>query len=133
MKPDTLDVVPPRPVRTAKAKFSEVVAVCTKCAKRQGLPKRAIRDRLKAGLKDARPRVRLRIVETGCLGPCPKRLVAVATGASVAAGRILLIDPAAPAAETLGVLLPQRTRQASRARDPESADDGDRGSGEGGR
>ncbi|MCJ2104301.1 hypothetical protein MKK70_02650 [Methylobacterium sp. E-041] len=124
MKTDPADVAPARPVRTAKAKFSEVVAVCTKCAKRQGLPKRAIRDRVKAGLKQARPGAKLRIVETGCLGPCPKRLVAVATGASVAGGRILLIDPAAPAAEIAAQLLPCR-RPAAPSHDPEAGDDRD--------
>ena len=108
MKPDPADRTTPRTVRTAKAKFSEVVAVCAKCAKRQGLSKRAIRDRVKAGLKQSGSGVKLRVVETGCLGPCPKRLVAVATGVSVAAGRILLIDPTAPPDAVVALLLPPR-------------------------
>ncbi|WP_375454641.1 hypothetical protein [uncultured Methylobacterium sp.] len=81
------------------------MATCNRCAKRRGLPKRALRDLLKAEMKRSRPRVRLRIVATGCLGPCPRRLIAVATGASLAGGRVLLIDPAAPPAETLAALL----------------------------
>lgn len=108
MKRDPSDAVPALSVRTAKAKFGAIVAICTKCAKRQGLSKRALRDRLKAETKRSRPGVTLRIVETGCLGPCPKRLIAVATGASVAGGRILLIDPEAPAAETLAAVLSAR-------------------------
>lgn len=96
---------PPPPVRTAKTKLRAVVATCSRCAKRRGLPKRALRDLLKAEMKRSRPRVRLRIVATGCLGPCPRRLIAVATGASLAGGRVLLIDPAAPASETLAALL----------------------------
>ena len=117
MQPSTKPVDGPglaaaRPVRTAKAKVCEVVLVCTKCGKRcakgRGLPKGALRDRLKAEIKQSRPKPKLRIVETGCLGPCPKRLIAVATGASVAKGRVLLIDPEAPAAEILAALLPDR-------------------------
>lgn len=84
-------------VRTAKATFAEIVLVCRKCARRQGLTKGQARALVKAccrgprgeGRKGAKPR----IVESGCLGPCPKRMLAVATGASVAAGRVLLLDP----------------------------------------
>jgi hypothetical protein len=95
----------------AKTKFTEVVAVCGKCAKRQGLRPRAVRALLKrAGkqaAKDGRTgsRTKLCIVESGCLGPCPKRAVAVATGASVAAGRVVLIDPAASPEEALAAVL----------------------------
>ncbi|GJD45208.1 hypothetical protein AFCDBAGC_3079 [Methylobacterium cerastii] len=117
MKPDPADRTPPPTVRTAKAKFSEVVAVCTKCAKRQGLSKRAIRDRVKAGLKQGGSGAKLRVVETGCLGPCPKRLVAVATGASVAAGRILLIDPTASPDAIVALLLPPRANLGQDERD----------------
>ena len=117
MKPDPADRTPSRAVRTAKAKFSEVVAVCAKCAKRQGLPKRAIRDRVKAGLKQARPGTKLRVVETGCLGPCPKRALAVATGSSVAAGRILLIDPASSPEAIVALLLPPRASAGGDDRD----------------
>ncbi len=90
-------------VRTAKAKFAEVVLVCRKCAKRQGLTKGQARALAKAGYaagdRATRPRAegkkapKPRIVESGCLGPCPKRMLAIATGASVAAGQVLLVDP----------------------------------------
>jgi hypothetical protein len=107
--------------RSAKTKLTEVVAVCAKCAKRQGLRPRAIRALLKKAVKEAgdeavpeaanggraHRRTKLRVVETGCLGPCPKRAVAIATGASVAAGRVVLLDPAArPAAALAAVLHP---------------------------
>lgn len=91
-------------VRTAKAKFAEVVLVCRKCARRQGLAKGQARALAKAGFRAAHPGTagtkapKPRIVESGCLGPCPKRMLAVATGASVAAGRVLLVDPRDPAA-----------------------------------
>ncbi|GJD89248.1 hypothetical protein BHAOGJBA_2774 [Methylobacterium hispanicum] len=93
-------------VRTAKAKFAEVVLVCRKCARRQGLTKRQARALARAGYEagyeagrraaragTGRKGRKPRIVESGCLGPCPKRMLAIATGASVAAGRVLLVDP----------------------------------------
>uniref|UniRef100_UPI0005B279E9 hypothetical protein n=1 Tax=Methylobacterium sp. B34 TaxID=95563 RepID=UPI0005B279E9 len=85
--------------RTAKTKLSEIVVVCSKCAKRQGLRGRDVCALLKkAGKRAARDggggrRRKLRIVESGCLGPCPKRAVAVANGASLAEGRVVLLDP----------------------------------------
>lgn len=97
--------------RTAKTKLSEIVVVCSKCAKRQGLRGRDLRALLKkAGKRAARDggggrRRKLCIVESGCLGPCPKRAVAVATGASLAEGRVVLLDPAAGPAEALAAVL----------------------------
>ncbi|KAA0125245.1 hypothetical protein CIW48_02570 [Methylobacterium sp. P1-11] len=97
--------------RSAKTKLSEIVVVCAKCAKRQGLRGRDLCALLKkAGKKAARDgapghRGKLCIVEAGCLGPCPKRAVAVATGASLAAGRVILLDPAAGPAEALAAVL----------------------------
>ncbi|MEE7450098.1 hypothetical protein MRF4_21080 [Methylobacterium radiotolerans] len=97
--------------RSAKTKLSEMVVVCSKCAKRQGLRGRDLRALLKkAGKRAARDggsgrRQKLCIVESGCLGPCPKRAVAVATGASLAAGRVVLLDPAAEPAEALAAVL----------------------------
>ena len=52
-------------------------------------------------------RAKLRVVETGCLGPCPKRALAVATAASLATGRVLLIDPAATPDQALDAILPE--------------------------
>lgn len=108
-----------RPVsRSAKTKLTEVVVVCSKCAKRQGLRPRAVRALLKKAAKqDARAagsRRKLCIVESGCLGPCPKRAIAVATGASLAAGRVILLDPEAGAADALtAVLSPARPNRTS--------------------
>ena len=96
--------------RLAKTKLTEIVVVCAKCAKRQGLRPAAVRALLKkAGKHAARDaaggRSKLRIVESGCLGPCPKRAIAVATGASLAAGRVILLDPEAGPAEALAAVL----------------------------
>ncbi|WP_336489156.1 (2Fe-2S) ferredoxin domain-containing protein [Methylobacterium nigriterrae] len=92
--------------KTAKSRIAEVVLVCAKCRKRQGLGRRDLRGRLKGALKRGRPKREVRIVETGCLGPCPKRALAVATGASLAARKILLLDPAATPEEALAAILP---------------------------
>ena len=114
-----------RPVgRSAKTKLTEIVVVCSKCAKRQGLPARAVRALLKKAGKqaarDAPPGARRKfcIVETGCLGPCPKRAVAVATGASLAAGRVLLLDPEAGPQEALAAILNPVLPQARPRRSP---------------
>jgi hypothetical protein len=98
-------------VRTARTKPAEVVLVCRKCAKRAGLSAKAARRLAKAACRSgSAPRRdggrKVRVVETGCLGPCPKRLLAVATGASLAAGRVALLDPRADPAGTLPDLGP---------------------------
>ena len=110
-KPLAKPLTKPLSKTLAKTKLTEVVAVCGKCAKRQGLRPRAVRALLKrAGkqaAKDGRTgsRTKLCIVESGCLGPCPKRAVAVATGASLAAGRVVLLDPGASPEEALAAVL----------------------------
>lgn len=81
-------------VRTAKAGYSDLVLVCRTCAKRQGFKKNAVRRLLTRELKRRGLGRTTRVVEGGCLGPCPKRLMAVATPDSLAQSRILLIDPA---------------------------------------
>lgn len=104
-----------RPVRLAKAKFGGLAVVCAKCAKRQGLPAKAVRKLLKEAYEDLRPagdtgggkRRKLCVIESGCLGPCPKRAVAVATGTSLAAGRVVLLDPGAGREGARAALLPE--------------------------
>ncbi|SFL17963.1 hypothetical protein [Methylobacterium pseudosasicola] len=101
----------PALTRSAKTKLAEVVVVCAKCAKRQGLRPRAVRAMLKGAAKQAAKdglltgRTKLCIVESGCLGPCPKRAVAVATGASLAEGRVVLLDPEAAPQDALAAVL----------------------------
>jgi hypothetical protein len=102
----------PEKIRYARAKFDAVVLVCAKCAKRQGLPKGTLRSVLKRAMKERagsskERRAKPRLVEVGCLGPCPKRAVAVATTASLARGRIALVDPAGDRQAILDALLPE--------------------------
>lgn len=95
--------------RTAKAGFSDVVLVCRKCAKRQEVDRKRLGRALKRAYREtARERGagKVRVVETGCLGPCPKRMLTLATAQSLARRRVLLIDPSLDALgpETLGLV-----------------------------
>jgi hypothetical protein len=120
MRDDAPEPIPAPAIRTprgsAKTRLAGIAVICAKCAKRQGLRPRDLRRLLKdaAGRagehlpRDARGRRRkLRLVASGCLGPCPKRAVAVATPASLAAGRVLLVDPAAGPDGMAAALLPE--------------------------
>lgn len=91
--------------------FSDLVLVCTKCAKRQGMKKGAVRVMLKRSLKhranlSGSRKSKARVVEVGCLGPCPKRALAVATSASLAAHRIHLLDPLGSPEAAAALLFP---------------------------
>jgi hypothetical protein len=119
-------------VRTAKAGFSDLVLVCRKCAKRQGVDRkrigRAVKRALKQAARDtgsAKPAGKVRLLETGCLGPCPKRMLTLATPDSLARRRVILVDPALDtlAAEAL-VLAPLSPQAASTAPAAASPDDG---------
>ncbi|GJD69283.1 hypothetical protein MMMDOFMJ_2212 [Methylobacterium gnaphalii] len=91
-------------MRTAKVDFDGIVVVCAKCAKRQGFAKRDFgRSLKKAFRREVRGR-KIKVVETGCFGPCPKRLIAVATQPSMGRKRVMLIDPALPAPDVQGLL-----------------------------
>lgn len=87
-------------VRTAKAGFSDLVLVCRKCAKRQGVDRKQIGRAIKRAFKqvprekDTAKGFKVRVLETGCLGPCPKRMLTLATPDSLARRRVLLVDPA---------------------------------------
>ncbi len=107
-------------VRTAKAGFTDLVLVCRKCAKRQGVDRkqlgRAVKRAFRQGARDAAGKGtgkgagKVRVLETGCLGPCPKRMLTLATPESLARRRVILVDPAldaiGPAALTLAAVVP---------------------------
>lgn len=103
-------------VRTAKAGFTDLVLVCRKCAKRQGVDRkqlgRAVKRAFRQGARDAAGKGagKVRVLETGCLGPCPKRMLTLATPDSLARRRVILVDPAldaiGPAALTLAAVVP---------------------------
>jgi predicted metal-binding protein len=83
-----------------------VVLICKKCLKRSA-DGREMKRALKSEVKRrsiAQGTKRPRIVQTGCLGICPKRAVALATGATLDRGEYLLladIDSIADAATLL--------------------------------
>ncbi|WP_018260798.1 (2Fe-2S) ferredoxin domain-containing protein [Methylobacterium sp. WSM2598] len=95
--------------RAAAAPWNDLVVVCATCAKRQGLGGRVRKD-LKRALKRARPERKVRVVETGCLGLCPKRSLTFATPASLRAGRLLVLDPATEAETMAEILVPEPHR-----------------------
>lgn len=95
----------PLPARTARAPFREVVVVCAKCSRKAG--GEPLRKTLKRALKSGAWGRKVRVVETSCLDLCPKRRVAVATGAQLAAGRLMVVAPGAPAETVLDALLPR--------------------------
>ncbi len=72
-----------------KVKFGGVVAVCSDCEDRSSGPSKlkakTVRKELKRGLVQSP--VRMRIVESSCLGLCPKKAIAVA---AIASGRPLM-------------------------------------------
>lgn len=94
--------------KAATAPFAEIVMVCAKCAKRQGIGAKAVRGGLRRALKADRRGRKVRVVETGCLGLCPKRSLTLATAGSLGAGRLLVLDPALEPAAMLDALLPGR-------------------------
>ncbi|UYW25348.1 hypothetical protein [Methylorubrum extorquens] len=111
-------------VKTAKAGFTDLVLVCRKCAKRQGVDrkqlgravKRAFREGARgdgSGKGAGQGFGKVRVLETGCLGPCPKRMLTLATTDSLARRRVILVDPAldtiGPAALTLAAVVPSPT------------------------
>ncbi len=99
-------------VRIARAPFRQALLVCGKCARkldggfgRDGA--QPLRKALKRAWKAGGRSGKLRVVETRCLGLCPKRLQVVATGASLAAGRLWLVEPGEDAAAVLARIAPE--------------------------
>lgn len=64
----------------AKTRYTGAVMICGQCQKRSSGPSKlkakALRGPFKEALGDAR--LRVRIVQTSCLGLCPKKAIAVA-------------------------------------------------------
>lgn len=105
-----METAPPRPevrCKAARGRWSEMVLVCGKCGKRQGLGRGEMRKRLKRAAKaDAGPR--LKVVEVGCLGICPGKGVLAATGADLSRGRMIVLAPDVAGEAALRALLPER-------------------------
>ncbi len=80
-------------VRQAKAPFSETVLVCGKCAKKfpDHRGAKGVRSALKSALKSKRWG-KVRLVETKCLDLCPKRRLVLASGATLANHKLVVVD-----------------------------------------
>ncbi|MDX7952885.1 (2Fe-2S) ferredoxin domain-containing protein [Lichenihabitans sp. Uapishka_5] len=83
-------------VIVARPKRPLAVLICGKCVRKAG-EGQAIRKAVKAALSDQATADRRpgKLVETKCLGLCPKRAVALAGGASLARGELLVVKRAA--------------------------------------
>ena len=96
--------------RSARAPFRATVLVCGKCARKLkggfgpdgGKP---LRKALKRELKSGAWGRKVRVVETSCLDLCPKRRQVAASPASLAEGRLLVVEPGAEPARVLAALL----------------------------
>lgn len=68
------------PIPSVEAPWQDLVLTCGKCTRKLkggfGRKRReSLRDLLKQGLREAGDRRRLRVIEVGCLGLCPKNAV----------------------------------------------------------
>lgn len=107
-----VDVLPRPGGKVARAPFRAAVLVCGKCSRKLdgGFGKRGrepARKALKRALKSGAWGRKVRVVETSCLGLCPKRRQALASPEGLAAGRLLAASPGADAEALLDALLPR--------------------------
>jgi predicted metal-binding protein len=97
-------------VSLAKAPAAQTIFVCAKCAKK--LPGRPGPKGVRAVLKEALKRLgptkswgKVRIVQAGCFDLCPKRRQVLASGRTLANGRLVVVDANLEADAALEVLL----------------------------
>jgi len=97
-------------ISLAKAPADQTIFVCVKCAKK--LPGRPGPKGVRAVLKDALKRLgptrgwgKVRIVQAGCFDLCPKRRQVLASGRTLANGRLVVIDGDLSADAALDALL----------------------------
>ena len=97
-------------VKVARIRRAGPIFVCGKCLKRAPEGK-ALRQALKDAAAERATTIRgrarkPRIVRTSCLGLCPKRAVAVASPATLAAGEILIVRDVEAITDAVVRLLP---------------------------
>ena len=85
---DVLEVAAPADRPSAqppfvKAKFQGLVLICGKCEKRSSGPRKLTSKEARKTIKSAlgAQKTRLRIVQSSCLGLCPKKAIAIAAAA----------------------------------------------------
>ena len=99
----------PSAITATATSFTQVVLVCRKCSKKLGGGygpdgEDSLARALKAELRETGRRRAVRVIETKCLGLCPKGAVTVLPAG--APGSLLSVPKATPAAEILARLPP---------------------------
>ncbi len=99
----------PEPIAATPTQWDQVVLVCKKCSKKLhggfGLDgKETLARALKHALRQAGRRRAMRVIETKCLGLCPKGAVTVLPASRP--GALLTVPKATPAADLLARLPP---------------------------
>jgi len=89
--------VPAGRVSLAKAPAAQTIFICAKCAKKlPGRPgPKGVRAVLKAAVKRLGPTKawgKVRIVQAGCFDLCPKRRQVLASGRTLAQGKLVVVD-----------------------------------------
>jgi hypothetical protein len=90
--------------RLAKAGRRDLLLVCGECVRRAEGGTATARALKAAAGEAGRP---VRVVRTACLGLCPKRAVAVASGATLARGRLAVVAGPEAAARAVDLLWPR--------------------------
>lgn len=93
-------------LRAVKAKRPPGVFVCGKCLRKSD-DGRSIRKALKAGMAERAEAAGQRtpkLVETKCMGLCPKQALVVAGGAALARGEVVIVKRAEDASAALDML-----------------------------
>ena len=98
-----------KPIEAVPTDWLQVILVCRKCSKKlgggygpegdQSLPRA-----MKTGLRAAGRRRSVRVIESKCLGLCPKNAVTVLDAGRP--GRMLAVPAGTDVADTLAMLLP---------------------------
>jgi predicted metal-binding protein len=96
------------PVRTRPTPWKTILLLCGKCARKldggYGLKsKDTLREALQAELSSRGLRRQVRIMETRCMGICPKRAVTALSASEP--GTILTVPRSTPAEQALKLLL----------------------------
>ncbi len=99
----------PAPITATATSFTQVVLVCRKCSKKLGGGygpdgEDSLARALKVELRGTGRRRAVRVIETKCLGLCPKGAVTVLPAG--APGSLLSVPKATPAADILARLPP---------------------------
>lgn len=98
----------PDPIHTLRPDWKQIVMVCKDCEKRSKAPKkfgaRQVAKALSSALRQAR-QPKTRIVQTTCMGLCPKKALAVAAPAADGQVRVIAWRKPDRGADALQALL----------------------------